>query len=386
MPTVKVNDNKKTSKVRKKELWELLGNMGIQPHRIHDGNNAYFVIVNQEEVEKILSEKTTQNLMAKDYKVLTPIEHNASKTIIIRRLDAIIDEYNDEELVESLETNNEWLKLEDLYRFETTAKIIKIRCQSITMVDKAVAEGLFITNQRVKPSQVEREIFIKITPCNNCFCYDHTTNRCPHERLTLCSNCGANDHRNKNCKVDIHKCLNCGGPHRTLAATCSVRKNIMKDKRTELRARSRSRTRNIQAGTTTKTTTDSSYRNAASQGTGAIPKMEKNEMKVIVTKVVSAVVYSHYMEAMQPGTFQRNMDEIFKKNGLPRVLFPTEIDTENVMEVFRDITREEEERQIVDELEKEKEEEMETISQSNKRGRESTSPQHIQEVSQQQRK
>ena len=54
------------------------------------------------------------------------------------------------------------------------------------------------------------------------------------------------------------------------------------------------------------------------------------------------------------------------------------------MEVFRDITREEEERQIVEELEKE--EEMETISQSNKRGRESTFPQHVQEVSQQQRK
>ena len=104
------------------------------------------------------------------------------------------------------------------------------------MVDKAIEEGLFITNQRVKPIQVEREIFIKITPCNNCFYYDHTTNKCPHEHLTLCSICGANDHRNKNCNAEAQKCLNCRGPHRTLAAARSIRKNIIKEKRTELRS------------------------------------------------------------------------------------------------------------------------------------------------------
>ena len=91
------------------------------------------------------------------------------------------------------------------------------------------------------------------------------------------------------------------------------------------------------------TTTGRSYRDVTAQGTRALPNIERNELKVIVTKVISAVVYSHYMETMEPGTFKRNMDEIFKKNGLPRVLFPVEIDTEDVMEVFRDITKEEEE-------------------------------------------
>ena len=38
---------------------------------------------------------------------------------------------------------------------------------------------------------------------------------------------------------------------------------------------------------------------------------------------MSAIVYSHYVEALTPGTFQHNMSEMFKLNGLKPVNFPT---------------------------------------------------------------
>ena len=82
------------------------------------------------------------------------------------------------------------------------------------------------------------------------------------------------------------------------------------------------------------------------------------------------------MEALHPGTFQGNMDAIFEKNGVPKVLFPTDIVTEDVLDVFRDIMREEEERQA-------EAEEMEAEIQTLKRMRESTSPQGDQYADQQ---
>ena len=322
-----------------------------------------------------MEREVRENLKSKSYEVITPIEYNASKTIIVKRLDPIIDEYTTEEIMNNIETQNDWLKVEELYKFETTAKILKIRCQSSNAVKRELEEGLYITNQRVKPNQVEKELFIKLTPCNNCFEYTHTTNKCPYERLTLCTFCSSNEHRVAQCLAMEAKCLNCGAQHRTLAAACPVRKKLIKERRTEIRARSRSRSRTNEA--TLRNIQGGSYRDATQQGVGLTTTgMNKQELKTTVTKIISAVVFSHYMEALHPGTFQGNMDAIFEKNGLPKVLFPTDIVTEDVLDVFRDITREEEERQA-------EAEEMEAELQTFKRMRESTSPQGDQYASQQ---
>ena len=53
----------------------------------------YFVIINQQEVEKILEKEVVENLKSKRYEVIPPVEYNASKTIIVKRLGSIIDEY-----------------------------------------------------------------------------------------------------------------------------------------------------------------------------------------------------------------------------------------------------------------------------------------------------
>ena len=186
-----------------------------------------------------------------------------------------------------------------MYKFETTSKILKIRCQSSTAVKRALEEGLYITNQRVKPNQVDKELFIKLTPRNNCFEYTHSTNKYPHERLALCTFCSNTEHRVAQCQATEAKCLNCGVQHRTLTAACPIRKRLIKERRSKMRARSRSRTRtnetaarNIQGG---------SYRDVTQRGAGLITTgMNKQELETTVTKIISAVVFSHYMEALHP--------------------------------------------------------------------------------------
>ena len=68
-----------------------------------------------------------------------------------------------------------------------------------------------------------------------------------------------------------------------------------------------------------------------------IPVTDDN--KDIMTIIMSAVVYSHYMEAIVPGSFQSNMDAIYKANGLNPVKFPSQTPTGNIKELYNRLLR-----------------------------------------------
>ena len=68
--------------------------------------------------------------------------------------------------------------------------------------------------------------------------------------------------------------------------------------------------------------------------------LDKEEMKRMVTVIMSAICYSHYMEAQYEGTFQKNMDTIFKKNNLHSVKFPDLIRTEGIKDISENIEAE----------------------------------------------
>ena len=67
-----------------------------------------------------------------------------------------------------------------------------------------------------------------------------------------------------------------------------------------------------------------------------IPVTDDN--KDIMTIVMSAVVYSHYMEAIIPGSFQSNMN-IYKENGLNPVKFLSHTPTGNIKELCNRLLR-----------------------------------------------
>ena len=57
----------------------------------------------------------------------------------------------------------------------------------------------------------------------------------------------------------------------------------------------------------------------------------------MMTTIMSAIVYSHYVEALTPGTFQHNMSEMFKLNGLKPVNFPTPPMNDIVIQACKDV-------------------------------------------------
>ena len=95
------------------------------------------------------------------------------KTVIVKEIDSIIDEYEDQEIKNSITSINEWAKVVEVYMFNTESKMVKIQFESTAMALTAAEDGIIILNQRIPARRIEKEIFVKLNPCNNCYGYDH---------------------------------------------------------------------------------------------------------------------------------------------------------------------------------------------------------------------
>ena len=105
--------------------------------------------------------------------------------------------------------------------------------------------------------------------------------------------------------------------------------------------------------------TNASKGNTAGRGMGTsagVLGLSESETKEIITTIMSAIVYSHYVKAINPESFQNNMNDIYKHNGLKPINFPTPTMTDIILQSCREVflgtqetsTEEETDRQTVD--------------------------------------
>ena len=228
------------------------------------------------------------------------------RTVVVKEIAEMIDDYSNEEIIANIEELNSWAKITEIYKMPTTSKMVKVQFKSTQMVQKAAAEGIVVLYQKISPKKIEKEIFVRLTPSNNCYGYAHETKNCEKKKMTLCAYCTGEGHRQQQCTATVPKYINCGEEHRTLAAQCPIRKGLIKDKRKTTRDRSKSRGRSAtRAGITdgisyaSKTGTNVQDKN---KGEGIDPK-NKEELKELTTKILSAIIFSQYMESIVPGSF-----------------------------------------------------------------------------------
>ena len=99
--------------------------------------------------------------------------------------------------------------------------------------------------------------------------------------------------------------------------------------------------------------------------TGVSLELSK-ELKDMTTIILSAIIYSHYKESLMLGSFQRNMNEIYKKNGLTEVQFPKQTEMEETNNIYREILKgnadrmEMEEEEVDEVMEEETDQQIET--------------------------
>ena len=132
--------------------------------------------------------------------------------------------------------------------------------------------------------------------------------------MTLCAFCSEEGHKQG-----------------TLAAQCKIRKDLIKHKRKEIRDRSRSKGRSqTHAAERVEGVT---YADITKADTKKGPLLT-DENKGLMTIIMLAIVYSHYMETIILGSFQSNMDLIYIENGLKPIKFPKHTPMGNFAEMY----------------------------------------------------
>ena len=335
MPAIKVIDREPRQPRRRPKLWETFGLIGINPTDIKEGKGIYYAIIKQEHIESVINDESKQVFNQNGFDIVTPIEFDAMRSVVVRHIDKVIAEYTDEDIIGSINHANIWADVDSIVRIHSNGRLLKVKFKSISMAQTAMTEGMVVLHQRINAKNIEKEIFIRLTPCYNCFKYDHKTRECPQESRVLCSFCSGEGHKYSECTNQNPKCLNCGGNHRTLAAVCKVRRELIKEKSKEVRTRSRSRSQHRQPYANIVT-------GGASQSQTTQPidiNVNREETKNIIAKVITSIAYAHYIEAFSPGTFQQNINEIFELNNIPRLNFPQNIITEEMREIYKDIMK-----------------------------------------------
>ena len=338
---VRVDDLATEGNARRARLYEILGNYKVYPYKVKGNRNMFFVIIDNKFLEQILQEACKTSLIQENFQLHVPLEYKAMRTVVTRQLDQIIDHYSDEDVLSNLELSNPWCKVDSIYRMKTPSKIIKIMFETPIMAEKALKDGIYILNQSIPARNIEKEIYVKLKPCYNCFSYDHATKTCSTEKQILCAYCAAPNHRQNDCSSTEPKCINCGGSHRTLAASCPKRKQMIKERSKQMRERSRSRSRSEARQTTHTYAEESDYAMMTGKDTTQLNRQTLEQTKQITTTILTALVSSYYFETIKPGTFQKAFDKTLIANGLPRVIVPIHDILEDyeavIMEIVTDI-------------------------------------------------
>ena len=308
-PAVKIIDKRPTEPHRHNKVFQTFGRIGVSVKKVHDGKGVFFAIANEDSLETILSEESKETFQNEGFELVPPNEYNSQKTVVVKNLDYMIDSYSEDEIIESTERLNSSAKVEYVYKIPTTSKLLKVRFQNQQMVQAALQKGINVLHQHIPQWSVKNELFVRLTTCRNCYLYDYRFKDCKAEKKVRYTYC-AGDHKQNEYTANQPCCINCGGQHRTLATACKIRKELIKQKSGEIRANACSQSQHRQY---------SSYATAAGSSnsngpkTNSVPGLTKNETKEIITTIMSAIVFSHYVEAIEPGSFQRNMTEMLKK-------------------------------------------------------------------------
>ena len=244
---VKILDHEESSK--KKELVECISYAEAYVNKIVSDKEAFFLITDNRNMDKLLGEEVKQSLMARGLEIQHPPEYEAARTVMLKNVDDQIRKLTEGEIASFIE--NEY-SVKRVLKIPNNNHLVKVIFDTATTTDKAVKEGIKVQYQKFEGKGIEKEVFISVVACYRCYSYEHQKRNCTKPAdYKICSNCASEGHTYGDCKSVILRCINCTGDHRSLAAKCPEKKAIIKRKIKE-RCMSTSATR--EEATTTKMT------------------------------------------------------------------------------------------------------------------------------------
>lgn len=298
---------------------------------VEAGDTFVVVCLNEDNVDLLISAKTITTLKQEKFDVIMPPHLRARKCIVVRGIDSDISDWTTEQIKEDLNNRNVWASVEEVYKMRNIKHMLKIRFTDISMARKACDQGLALYHTRIPPHQTEMEEFVQITPCWVCYKYNHTSKDCPLPELTFCSECADIGHTYRQCTSSEKKCLNCDGPHRTLAAICPIRKEIIKNKREEKKKKKEEFEQNNKTFCAVTKMTSELPKVIQSQ---KIPQTILQVSDKLSTQIIVIIAEAHFYNLAHPGSFSRRVNQLLQLNNLPTVKLPEDAPSSSIFNII----------------------------------------------------
>ena len=309
---VKINSHDGVSK--KPSLIQTLCDAETSVNKIIETKEAFFLVTDNKTMDKLLKEEIKEIFASRGLEIEHPPELEAARTVILRNVDSLISSMTEGEILGAAREN---LNDKRVIKIPNSSHLLKIIFGDTVTADRVVEKGLKIHFQLFEGKSIETEVFVAVVPCYRCYSYEHLKKHCPKDdSYKVCSNCGIVGHIFTDCKSNFSKCLNCEQAHRTLAAKCPVRNNIIKKKIKEKRERSRSVSRGKGGGGQVAPTPASVTRETLKAA-----KLPENYLAVMA----AAITLAEKREAEVPGIYQYIISEMLRANGIPDVIFPDSV-------------------------------------------------------------
>lgn len=315
MARVKIKHNlDPRNPLTKQKLLEVLAKNYINVCHLADTKDGGIVAITakDEDADSLLKNETVRALHEEGFEPLLPPEVKSRRTILCHGVDQLIYNHTQNDIKEEIEKKNGWAKTKEVFKFPATNRTthtIKIVFEDAIMATKAEADGLRLFNMSIAYHQIKRETYMPIKTCLRCYkIEEHNTSECPQPReYKVCSECSSHDHTWRNCKSPTKRCLNCDQEHRTLAMKCPKRKEAVKKKLAN-------------------STLQGSYAQIASRQ--PVPTQDQtptpniDDLASKMTIMMFCLYNAHFLNAVNPGCFQEQLDYLTSANNLPRMVGP----------------------------------------------------------------
>ena len=199
--------------------------------RLTDNRTGYYAVTDDATaIDKLTSPRATELFNRINLVPITPPDLRAKKTVFVRQIDRYAGSHSPDDIKTEIETHNRNIKIETVIKIKDYTHIIKIVTTDTLTAQQILTNGFVMFHTRITPHQCEAEKYTHLQICFKCYKYeDHSTFQCKSTKI-VCSECAQEGHTHRNCNNTDKQCLNCHQNHRTLASSCPIRKDAIKDK------------------------------------------------------------------------------------------------------------------------------------------------------------
>ena len=199
--------------------------------RLTDTRTGYYAVTDDyTAIDKLTAPRAIDAFKDINLTPITPPDLRAKKTVFIRQIDRYAGTHSPDEIKDEIETKNRHIKLDSVQKIKDYTHIIKLITKDTHTAQSIITQGFNMFNTRITPHQCEQEKYTHLLICFKCYSFEnHPTNQCTSNTI-ICSECAHTGHTHHTCTSEHKQCINCQQNHRTLAASCPVRKTAIREK------------------------------------------------------------------------------------------------------------------------------------------------------------